>query len=94
MNRASLGRYRDALKTQLHRVELPVLVLLGATAVGIWVFAAVADVALEGESRAIDTAIIVAMRNPANLSDPIGPLWVEEMARISRRLAALRCYCC
>jgi undecaprenyl-diphosphatase len=31
----------------------------------------------EGETRAFDTAILLAFRNPADLSDPIGPLWLE-----------------
>ncbi|HEY0339127.1 MAG TPA: phosphatase PAP2 family protein [Burkholderiales bacterium] len=78
---AALQRYRDTLKRQLHRVELPVLILIALVAVGVWVFAAVADAVLEGAWRAVDVAVIVAMRNPANLSDPIGPRWVEEMAR-------------
>jgi undecaprenyl-diphosphatase len=78
---AALLRYRDALSKQLHRVELPVLILLALVAAGIWVFAAVADAVVEGASRTLDVAVIVAMRNPANLSDPIGPRWVEEMAR-------------
>ncbi|MGZ5148069.1 MAG: phosphatase PAP2 family protein [Burkholderiales bacterium] len=81
MNRDALLRYRDALRRQLHRVELPVLILLGVGAAGVCVFAAVADAVVEGGSRAIDTAIIMAMRSPANLSDPIGPLWLQEMAR-------------
>jgi undecaprenyl-diphosphatase len=78
---AALLRYRDALSRQLHRVELPVLILLALVAAGVWVFAAVADAVVEGASRTLDVAVIVAMRNPANLSDPIGPRWVEEMAR-------------
>lgn len=81
VTKAALLRYRDTLQRQLHRVELPVLMLLALGAAGVWVFAAVADAVMEGASRALDVAIVVAMRNPADLSDPIGPRWVEEMAR-------------
>jgi undecaprenyl-diphosphatase len=81
VTRAAVLRYRDAVRRQLHRVELPVLILLALGAAGIWVFAAVADAVSDGTWRAFDTAVVVAMRNPANLSDPIGPRWIEEMAR-------------
>ena len=30
---------------------------------------------------AFDTHIILMLRNPADLSDPLGPAWVEELAR-------------
>ena len=81
LNKSALLRYRDTLRRQIHRVELPVLILLGLGAAAIWVFAAVADAVIVGESRVLDVAIITAMRNPADLSDPIGPRWVEGMAR-------------
>jgi undecaprenyl-diphosphatase len=35
----------------------------------------------EGETHAFDTAILLAFRNPADLADPIGPWWVEEMVK-------------
>jgi undecaprenyl-diphosphatase len=57
--------------------------LLGLLAVvlSFWGFAAIADYALEGEARGIDEAILLAMRSPGDASDPLGPLWVEELAR-------------
>lgn len=48
---------------------------------GIWAFAELADEVLEGETQGIDESILLAMRNPADLSDPIGPHWLEEMGR-------------
>lgn len=39
------------------------------------------DDALEGETRQFDMWILTSLRNPADLSDPVGPLWVEEMMR-------------
>jgi undecaprenyl-diphosphatase len=55
------------------------LVLLAATAV--WGFIELADEVVEGETHAIDTAILLALRNPENLADPLGPRWLEELFR-------------
>jgi undecaprenyl-diphosphatase len=55
------------------------LVLLVATAV--WGFIELADEVIEGETRAMDRAILLALRNPHDLSDPLGPKWLEELFR-------------
>jgi undecaprenyl-diphosphatase len=55
------------------------LVLLVATA--IWGFIELADEVIEGETRAMDRAILLALRNPHDLSDPLGPKWLEELFR-------------
>src|SRR5690606_9722957 len=34
-----------------------------------------------GDTRAIDETLLLAMRNPADASDPLGPEWVEEIGR-------------
>lgn len=46
-----------------------------------WAFIEVADEVLEGDSREVDRRILLALRNPADLGDPVGPLWVEEAFR-------------
>ena len=81
VDRQALRRYLSAVRAQLHRVELPVLILLALGGIGIWAFAEIAEEVMEGSSRALDVAIIVAMRNPADLSDPLGPRWLEELGR-------------
>lgn len=48
---------------------------------GIWGFVELADEVLEGETRQIDEWIMLLLRNPEDLSDPLGPLWFEEMMR-------------
>jgi undecaprenyl-diphosphatase len=63
------------------RHELSLLVLLGLIAFGVWGFAELADEVLEGETRAFDTAVLLALRSPGNPDDPIGPRWFEEMVR-------------
>lgn len=57
------------------------LAVLAAIAGGLWAFIELADEVLEGETHAIDTAILVALRTPGDLSDPLGPGWLEEMLR-------------
>ncbi|WP_238296307.1 phosphatase PAP2 family protein, partial [Methylobacterium soli] len=40
-----------------------------------------ADEVGEGSTAALDRKILLALRNPADLSDPIGPRWLEETMR-------------
>jgi undecaprenyl-diphosphatase len=35
----------------------------------------------EGETHAFDEAILLAFRNPADLADPIGPWWLEQVMK-------------
>ncbi|WP_349368192.1 phosphatase PAP2 family protein [Salinarimonas sp.] len=61
-----------------NRAALLVLALLAG---GLWAFIELADEVLEGETHAVDEAILVALRTPGDLSDPLGPGWLEEMMR-------------
>jgi undecaprenyl-diphosphatase len=54
---------------------LACLSLLGAG------FVAIADQVRGGDGLAFDRALLLALRNPADLADPIGPRWFEEVAR-------------
>ena len=45
------------------------------------VFGLVAQIVIEGKSSAFDRSIILAFRDPGNLSAPIGPAWLQEAAR-------------
>lgn len=57
--------------------------LLTFFAIGLfgWAFVALAGEVVEGDTLAFDRAILLALRNPGNLADPIGPGWVEVSAR-------------
>src|SRR5690606_6367912 len=46
-----------------------------------WAFVELADEVVEGDTREIDTRLLLALRTPGNPSDPLGPAWVEETAR-------------
>ncbi len=78
--KTSWKQYRDRLA---RITPLEAATLLGAFLVagGIWSFIEIADEVLEGETHHIDEWIILACRNPANLSDPLGPKWFEGMMR-------------
>lgn len=73
-------RFRSGLaRMGSHERDLLVgfVLVLGA----LWGFLALADEVTEGETHEIDRTILLAFRNPADLADPIGPPWLEEMGR-------------
>ena len=64
---------------RIRRNPLPALAFLVAAAAFL-AFTELADDVLEGENHQIDTTILLMMRS-ADLADPIGPPWAEEMMR-------------
>jgi undecaprenyl-diphosphatase len=44
-------------------------------------FLVLADEVAEGETRAFDNAILQALRAPGDPSQPLGPAWLQDMAR-------------
>lgn len=73
-------RLLRALRT-LARHELALLSLIAALAALLWAFAEIAEQVRAGGTQSFDERILLALRNTNNLADPIGPPWVEEMAR-------------
>src|ERR1700712_449295 len=61
--------------------ELTILVTLVILLSGIFGFVKLASEVGEGETHTFDERILLALRNPANLADPLGPPWLEEMGR-------------
>jgi len=61
--------------------ELSVLIVIFALMASLLVFVELADEVMEGDTGEFDRAILLSMRNPLDLSDPIGPRWVEEIGR-------------
>ena len=47
----------------------------------IWAFFELADEVQDGDTHRFDEAVLLSMRNPADLTDPIGPGWIEEIGR-------------
>ena len=75
------GALRRAMAERAERIGLRGVLALGVLAGSFWAFAELAGEVQEGETERIDRALLLAFRNPADPSDPLGPPWVEEMAR-------------
>ncbi len=65
----------------LGKHELTTLILIAVIGGGSWGFLKLADEVLEGDSEAFDRAVLLSLRNPADLTDPLGPRWLEEIGR-------------
>jgi undecaprenyl-diphosphatase len=65
----------------LRRIESRALVLVIGAAGALWAFFHVAGEMGEGDTEAVDRHILLALRNPHNLADPIGSQSVQEAMR-------------
>lgn len=73
------ARLRERLRwVRREPVLLLPIVLLAALA---WAFVELADEVREGETQSLDERMLLALRTPGDPDDPIGPAWVEEVAR-------------
>jgi undecaprenyl-diphosphatase len=79
MKRLLAPATRIALRLRLN--EFGPLLSLGALSFFAWAFLELAGDVREGDTTALDSALLLALRNPGNLADPIGPSWLEESAR-------------
>jgi undecaprenyl-diphosphatase len=80
-NRRSIKNIIERFLRSLPPIEPLVLIVLAVCAASLWGFIKTADAVLENETQAFDRWMLSALRDPANPADPIGPPWVEEMAR-------------
>lgn len=71
---AKLLQWRD-------RYELGILATVFLLAGGAWAFIELAEEVMQGDTHAFDMLVLLALRNPADFSDPVGPKWVEELGR-------------
>lgn len=69
------------LWNMLRRQELSVLFTMFLLAASLWTFIWISDGVGEGETMALDEQILLSMRTPGDMSDPLGPHWVEELMR-------------
>lgn len=67
----------------MQRGPLELRVLVGALLIVLaaWGFAFLAHKVAGGRTQSLDDRIILALRNPADPADPVGPAWVEEIGR-------------
>ena len=61
--------------------EPSILLASALAAGGFWIFIEIAEEVFEGETLRLDEVILLSLRNPADLDDPIGPGWFEEVMR-------------
>jgi undecaprenyl-diphosphatase len=70
-----------ALVAHVGHIERVTLASLILAAGALFVFATLANAIGAGGTRAFDERILLALRTPGDLADPIGPKWLEEMVR-------------
>ena len=61
--------------------EIGPLLSLSACGFFAWAFIELADEVQEGETHALDSELLLALRDPQNPANPLGPSWLEESAR-------------
>ena len=62
-------------------LELSTLVILVLAVLAVWGFAELADEVIEGTTKNLDRDLLLLLRTEGDLSDPVGPWWLEEMGR-------------
>ena len=66
---------------RLQRPEVWTLAAVFAIAILILAFGHIAEEVLEGDATKFDRTVLLFFRSANDLTDPLGPPWVEEMAR-------------
>jgi undecaprenyl-diphosphatase len=75
---------REALRERGLAVIYPergVFILFALGAAALWAFIELADEVLEGTTTSLDETILLMLRSASDVSDPLGPAWLEEMMR-------------
>ncbi len=70
-----------AVLARWSRIEPLTLMAIAVPAGVVLAFLTLGRAVGAGSTRAFDEAILLAMRTPGNLADPVGPLWFQEMVR-------------
>lgn len=78
---STMKQHTNGLWQRLKRADLYILLAIVLVIGGAWLFIEVADEVNEGATAAIDQQLLLALRNPGDSSDPLGPPWVEEAMR-------------
>ncbi len=73
--------------------EVPVLVALATVTALAWLFIELAEEVTSGDTRHFDNLVLTALRDPADPSLPIGPLWLVDAARDVTALGSTSVLC-
>jgi undecaprenyl-diphosphatase len=81
--RTLLGRVPGLRIVLAHagRLERHTIIPLGTAGAALFLFTRIASEVVAGDTRAFDESVLLALRSAGDVSDPIGPLWLEEMMR-------------
>ena len=79
--RLRIQRISGGLKAWAERIDSVMLAAILAIAIAAWFFVRISDSIFAGRTPGLDERILLAMRNPSNLSDAIGPEWAEQAVR-------------
>ena len=71
-------RFVSGLLAHAEGKTLAALILIAGLSAA---FVSLSDEVIEGDTRVVDTRILLALRDPADPANPLGPPWVEEMGR-------------
>lgn len=63
------------------RIEITTLVAALTAAAAIWGFVSLAGEVVEGDTKGLDTDILLWFRSATDPQDPLGPGWMEEFGR-------------
>jgi undecaprenyl-diphosphatase len=72
---------RQALARAGERLEAGTVILVLLVASALWAFLGIAGEVREGETAAFDRWLLLALRDPADPANPLGPLWLREVGR-------------
>lgn len=69
------------LRPILARVEARTLLAVLLVAAALWAFGGLAEEVMEGDTHAVDEALLLALRTPGQPDDPLGPAVLETAVR-------------
>jgi undecaprenyl-diphosphatase len=79
--RKAFEHLRREISARLSSIEPVVLIMLALCTASVWGFIEIAEEVFEGDTQSFDRWVLGLMRSTSDPADPIGPRWVEEMAR-------------
>ena len=77
----SLGEQQPVIRWLRRNVELSSLFFLTLFVALFWAFAELADEVIEGATHDLDRDILLLLRKTQDISEPLGPLWFQEITR-------------
>jgi undecaprenyl-diphosphatase len=80
-NQGSTARQRGRGLVWIGNHQLGTLALVLGIVAGAWAFAEIADQVMAGGADAFDTRVLLLMRTATDRHDPLGPIWLEGLAR-------------